>query len=190
MIIYMRHADDAEKKPHYKHDTRISSKGMEATKKIAKELVDKYGYPSKIYFSPFRRCTETVMVLLNELFLIKTGKLTNYCLKCYDNTKNDIKLIADNDIARYFSWSERMRPSVSSRTLKFNVPMNEEKCDVEKRIDNHIEAIKNESDNGIIWCITHAIIYKKIAKKLDIETPDHIGFLDHYVYEKIDNGTI
>lgn len=63
MIIYMRHANDSEKRPHYKHDARISNSGKESTKKVAKEMVEKYGYPSKIHFSPFMRCTETATIL-------------------------------------------------------------------------------------------------------------------------------
>ena len=185
MIIYLRHANDSQKRSRYKHDNHINKKGKLEAKEMTHKLIDKYGYPTKIYYSPFLRCRETLTVMVNELLYKKKGQKIHFCLKCgkadIKNIDINLDLVCDPDLSRYFVKDDRKKPSVSSSTLKFEVPIYEKKEGLIKRLDNHVESIKKE-DKGVIWCITHAIIYKKIAQRLDIVTPESIDFLDHYVY--------
>ena len=71
MIIYIRHAHDNEKHAKHKHDHRLTKKGKYQAKKLIHPLIEKYGYPTKIYFSPFIRCRETVSKMIGELYLKK-----------------------------------------------------------------------------------------------------------------------
>lgn len=180
MIIYIRHANDEESNPKYKHDTHITREGKKQIVKFIHKLVKKYGYPDRIYFSPFQRCKETVMEMINEIIFMKTGSYPKHCLKCYSY---NIELIKDSNLSRYFTKKDRNKPSVSRKTLKCKVPVNESHSDFHERIEKHIMTVKNNNNNEVIWCITHAIVFKKIGKKLNVKTQDHIKFLDHFVYK-------
>jgi len=182
MIIYIRHANDEESNPKYKHDTHITEKGKKEITKFIHKLVKKYGYPDKIYFSPFQRCKETVTEMINEIVFIKTGKYPNCCLKCYSH---EIELIEDHHLSRYFSKKDMKKPSVAPKTLKHKIPMDESHNEFHERLEKHITKVKKDvkENNEIIWCITHAITFKKIGKKLHVNTADHIKFLDHFVYK-------
>ncbi len=72
MIIYIRHANDKESNPQYKHDTHINKNCKDDIIQLTHDLIQKYGYPDTIHFSPFMRCKETISVMLNELSYIKT----------------------------------------------------------------------------------------------------------------------
>ena len=189
MIIYIRHANDNEKYPKHKHDNKITKKGKYDAKKISHKLVEQYGYPTKIYFSPFQRCRQTVAAIVSELYLKKTGIKKHFCFKCANDEKEvpnkiNIELICDSRLSRYFTSSDRKKPSVSSSTLKLGVPINEKKNGLIQRIDNYVESIKKEDHkNEVIWCITHGIIYKKIASRLGQTTNNSINFLEYFAYE-------
>lgn len=175
MIVYIRHANDKEHNPQYLHDTHITDSGKKDARKATAKLVKKYGFPDKIYYSPFLRCKETLEAMISELRFIQTGVNKKCCVKCYKG----VELIIDNDLSRCFNY-DKNKPSVSPKTLKNHVPIKETDVDLHSRIDNHI---KNVDRTKNVWCLTHAIIYKKIAKKLNIVTPDKIEFLDHFVYK-------
>jgi len=188
MIIYLRHANDSDdndkkNRHNYKHDNHITKKGKEDAKEMTHKLIEKYGYPTKIYYSPFLRCRETLTVMMKELLYKKTGYIHDFCLHCtsvndYDNIVN---LVCDSNLSRYFTKSDRKKPRVSKSTLRFGIPIHEKKTGLYERLDNHIKFIKKEDSKETIWCITHAVIYKKIADKFKIETPDHIEFLEYFI---------
>jgi broad specificity phosphatase PhoE len=191
MIIYIRHANDNQKHKHskHKHDHKITKRGKYSAKKMIHELTEKYGYPTKIYFSPFVRCRETVAAFVSELYLKKTGEKKHFCFKCADDEKDvsnkiNIELVCDSRLSRYFTRSNRKKPSVASSTLKLGVPIYEKKHGLIQRMDNYVESIKKEDhSNDVIWCVTHGIIYKKIASRLGIMTADRIDFLKYFAYE-------
>lgn len=184
MIIYLRHADDNQHHSKHKHDNHISKKGKLDAKEIVYKLIEQYGYPNKIYYSPFLRCRETVTIMMNELLNVRTGYNNDFCLKCTPENEyiHIVELICDLTLSRYFTKKDRKRPSISASTLKYGVPIYEKKEGLSKRLDLHIESIRKVDSNSIIWCITHAVTYKKIAEKLNIKTPDHIEFLEYYSY--------
>lgn len=170
MIIYMRHGNDNEKEPEYKQDNCITEKGVKDIQKFVKKMVKKYGYPKTILFSPFQRCTQTAGVIMTELIRLQTGDATDYCLK------------KDIGLSRIFTSEDKENLSVSPDTMKMGINAFETDADVNKRIKKHY---KNTSKyNYPIWCITHALIYKRLAVKLNIEVPEHIEFLEYYVHQK------
>lgn len=177
MIIYIRHANDEEHNPDFKHDPHITKKGKRKIIKLTHKLIKKYGFPDKIFFSPFQRCTETAMTMINEIVFMQTGKRKNYCIKCYSY---NIQMRTDNTLSRYFTDKDKLSPSVSPKTMKNKIPIYESKDKFSKRVHKHVSNIKNMEHN-VTWCITHAITYKKIAKHFNISTPHRIDFLDHYV---------
>ena len=184
MVVYIRHADDNNKHTKHKHDPHITKRGMHNVKKTTKELISKYGCPDTIYVSPFRRCVDTVKIMVNEINNI--------------NNNNKINVICDVNLSRYFSKSDKKHPRVSKTTLDYNVPIYETKREFHKRINNHInETVKTEKSHNenIVWCITHALVYKNIAKKLHVSTNDRIDFLEYFSYNhhkhtNIDDGPI
>lgn len=180
MIIYIRHANDDTKSSKYKNDPHITKDGKKAIGKVVKKLTKKYGYPDEIRFSPFRRCRETIMEMVNQIVLLQTGENPDYCFKCYDY---DIKLTQDIGLSRYFTSAERKNPQVSSKTLKRKIPINESHDTFHKRLETQIVNAKR-SKKKVVWCITHAVTYKKIGLKLQVSTPDHIEFLEYFVYKK------
>ncbi|ARF09444.1 broad specificity phosphatase PhoE [Indivirus ILV1] len=167
MIVYIRHANDDGHNTKYKHDPHITKEGIHNTKKIVKELIYKYGYPKEIYYSPFRRCIETMKIIMQKL----------------KNKK--IRLVCDTNLSRYFTESDKKKPRVSSKTLKYKIPIYENKKEFHQRIDNHLTKMAKKSNN--VWCITHALVYKNISEKLKIHTNPRIDFLEHFSHNVIDD---
>lgn len=184
MIICLRHAEDDELVDRqYKYDSHITETGKNKATELAHELYEKYGYPTKICFSPFQRCVETAFALVNELIYIKTKKKANKnpdcCLECYKYKR--IQLCYENNLSRHITNFKPEKPTVSPKTLQANIPINETDDAVCQRIKNHVHMMKNNKKERI-WCITHASLYKQIANKLHIRTTGHIEFLDYYTY--------
>lgn len=163
MVVYIRHANDDSKTKH-KHDPHITQNGITLIKSKLKELIKKYGYPKKIYFSPFRRCIDTMRIIIHEL-------------KKDIDTEN-IKLICDVNLSRYFNKKEKKKPKVSKKTLEYNIPINESKYSFYKRVSLNAKDMKN--NNNDVWCITHAIVYKTVARHLNVLTNDHINFFESF----------
>lgn len=166
MVVYIRHADDNDHKTKYKHDPHITQKGIFKAKIIIHELISKYGYPTEIYFSPFRRCIDTMKVMMHELKKIKNAKSKN------------IKLYCDISLSRYFTKKDKENPSISKQTLSYNIPIYENKKEFHKRVKSHVSDMSKSPNN--IWCITHALVYKNIAKRLNVYTNNRIEFLDYF----------
>lgn len=192
MIIYIRHAnDDANKSSaKYRYDPHITKLGTSQTKKLTNELVKKYGFPTQIYSGPFNRCRDTMSTMVDELVLMKTGVQAKCnCRKCY---KGNIKIETDVNLAKHSKHLDNSLDKVSPKTLKYNIPKYETEENFNNRIDNHLAKMKEYTQNisngpavnnaNVIWCITHAYIYKHIAGKLNINTSNHIEFLDYFVY--------
>jgi broad specificity phosphatase PhoE len=178
MIIYIRHGHDKDSSK-YKQDAKLTKYGKKMAKIRTKHLIDMFGFPDKILYSPFQRCKKTAVIMTVETLLIKTGSKKHVCDRCIDD--RDIELIADPNLSRYFTKSEKKHKSVKSSTLKSNVPIYESKNDFIKRIKEHAKTIIKS--DGIVWCITHAYIYKKIANELNVPVSNHIDFLDFFIYE-------
>lgn len=166
MVVYIRHANDDNHKTKYKHDPHITKHGISAIKDKVQELIIKYGYPKEIYFSPFRRCIETMRIIVHEL---KKDKKSHY---------KNINLYCDVTLSRYFSKKEQKKPKVSKKTLEYNIPIKENKYEFHRRVKENANDMKKYGND--IWCITHALVYKNVARELNIVTNDHIDFLESF----------
>jgi len=173
MVVYIRHGDDNNKHTKHKHDPHITKQGIDNVRNITKELIRKYGCPNTIYVSPFRRCIDTMKVMLHEI------NSTNEINK---KKKNKVRLVCDVNLSRYFTKSDKKHPKVSKKTLDFGIPIYESKKDFHKRINYHVTETAKKHHENVVWCITHALVYKNIAKNLNITTNNRIEFLEYFSY--------
>ena len=159
----MRHGND-NKVCHYKHDHSLKSDLMYKEEIIEKTkyLIKKYGYPKKIYCSPFKRVRETVDIMID-----------------YINSKGkSVTIKIDKNLSRYFSSNERASPSVRKTTIQYNPPLDENGHQFKKRVDKAYERIIRNDD--LTWCVTHYLVIKRIAKNNHVEIPKKMPFLYHF----------
>ena len=160
MLLVIRHANDEYEDPSYRHDNKLSREGRyECHRKIDK-LISLTGPPTHIYCSPYRRTIETAR-LLNEY---------------------DAKIIKDVRLSRYFTSSQKLDPHVSPKTLSHNVPIEEDRRDLDERIRSFIKDLKiGQREGDVIWIISHAIIVSRITHYYDpdIDT-SNINFLSGF----------
>lgn len=156
MHIYMRHGND-EKTSTFKQDKSLNSSSQCEQDIIDKthQLIKLYGYPKKIYCSPFRRARETVHIM---------NKILN------------VEIIIDSKLSRFFSKKEKLNPSVRTKTLKYNPPITESRLEFKQRV-KEIEKIINKEES--VWVITHYLVMKNICKKYNKEIPSKMPFLYH-----------
>ena len=167
MIIYIRHAHDEHPSSKYSHksDIPLNDKGKKMAFKISQKLIKKYGVPDLILLSPLYRTRQTATIfshVINQL----TGK--------------NPQMYIDPRLSKYFTESQQKNPKVRKDTKKFPLPIHESKDDVMNRVIHHLNDICKSTDKNI-WCITHAIILKYIAKHKCIDIPPHIEFLQTLV---------
>jgi len=164
MIIFIRHTDDDGSNPIYSHDPKVTKKGLKKAKEIAFRLIEQYGCPDIIFCSPFRRT-------------IQTSKIMK---KMCDNYT---KIYVDNNLSRYFCKREKKNPQVDPGTQKYDAPIYESWKDFEDRINKHLRMLKKgefAKTDEVIWCITHALVYKHVAKVYGIKIPSYIPFMHHF----------
>lgn len=169
MLIYIRHSDDEYSNPTYKHDNNITNRGVRLAQKTGKKLIEKYGLPYKIYCSPFRRTRQTLENMLSSLS---------------PELRAQIQISFDNRLCRYFSSSEKRRPKIDPKTKSHQVPITETWEDFKERIDEHIMKMRRHKykyREEVVWVITHALVYKRVARHHQKELPDYIPFM-HYFY--------
>lgn len=157
MHIYLRHGNDEVRHPTFKHDHSLNSKSATEYEIInfTKKLIKKYGYPSKIYCSPFKRARATVRIM--KKYLPHT------------------EIIIDSDLSRYFTKKEQLNPSVREYTMKYNPPLYENKQEFQRRVDRIERHVNQQRD--VCWCITHYLVIKYLCKKHQINIPRHMPFL-------------
>lgn len=153
----MRHGND-DKKSNYKHDKSLNSLPETENQIIqfTKSLIKKYGYPDKIYCSPFKRARATLEIML---------KLIN----------KKVKVIIDPNLSRFFTRNEQKNVSVRRQTLKYDPPLYENKKSFHKRVDK-VEK-KNYCTCCNVWHITHYLVLKRICQNNNIPIPNHMKFL-------------
>jgi len=100
-----------------------------------------------------------------------------------------IQVIADPRLGRVFSKAQQQDPSVFTATREAGIQIVETTEQIKARVNLHIRELqaKNRSDQ-VIWCITHAIIFKAIAKYYKVEgIPKFIPFMMSFRVSSPDN---
>lgn len=162
-VIVIRHAND-EGKCFKKHDCPVNIKdGGKDARKVGISLIKKYGLPDEIIVSPFRRTKETLELMVGDEI-------------------HKIKITQDPNISRYFSGREKDHPDVHSSTLKHNIPINESFRSFERRVRKFSQKLEEiNMKDRCIWVITHALVYKRIGRYYERQTPSRIDFLEYFV---------
>jgi len=165
MVIFIRHGNDKNdgcKNEKYSHDPTISKHGKKEVSKITHKMVDKYGIPKVIYCSPFKRCRETVKIMLEHF---------------HDCEKLPI-IVVDNRLSKFYTEKQQKKPNMRPSTRKFDPPVYE--CDhdvMERSMDIHDELCRKSNR---VWCVTHAIVVRYVSMRTDEEIP-HVEFLQMVV---------
>ena len=164
MRIYIRHGPKEYKNgdsSELKHDPGLTEQGKFESQKCGGRLLKKYGLPSFIVCSPYKRARETAQEMLEGIaFIFRKNKLN------YDKSKAP-KIIIDTDLSEYLGnhYSETL--DVSPETGKYNPPHPESFRDFCARIKHHNEKY-SYLDNGtepLVWFISHGIVIDFIKKQ-------------------------
>ncbi len=163
-IIYIRHGHDASS--GYHHDQRLTSQGWSEAKKLARKLVKEHGSPSVIYYSPFDRTTDTA----KAMYRVLRDEL---------NIK-DIKLKIEPKLGKYFSSTQRNKPSVSHATVQRGMIINSSKQAYTQGLDEHHLKVKKRHPGEVVWNVTHAIgvnhhLKRVYGKSYNVEYLEHIA---------------
>jgi broad specificity phosphatase PhoE len=169
--VLIRHACDEPDHTSikYKHDPPLC-KNIKHNKEDIIDLVHALcdqcgGEPEMIFTGPLLRCVDTAKRMMKVL----TGKP---------------ELIIDPNVSRYFSHSEQEKPKISKKSIERETPITESKREFEKRIEKHLNRVE-KSKVRVIWCITHALVMKRVDKLNQEKNPfDHIEPLEYKVFER------
>jgi len=168
-VIFLRHTDDNGSDQFEAHDNKINKRGRFRLKVVINDLLEKYGYPSIIFTSAFRRTLDTAKEI---------KKMSN----------SETVIYIDNNLSRYFCSREKENPEISQRTRKYDVPVYEEWSDFEKRVNKHLRMLKKKGyindENNLVICVTHSLVYKHAARVYGIDIPVIIPFMEHFVIHK------
>jgi len=99
--IYIRHGNDI--RTSRKHDERLSDQGKRSVKQKVDQLVEEYGLPDLILYSPFYRCRQT-------------AKIMKKTLTKYHNC--EIDKIIDPKLGRYFTRKQKRVQMLKGALLK------------------------------------------------------------------------
>lgn len=160
-MIYVRHGDDRNPNTTYPNDPSLIESSHWTIKRLTWNLLSKYGRPDAIYVSPMRRTWETALIMKEVLH-------------------QKVPLILDRHLSRYFTRKERNPKTIRPDTLKRKVPINETKDQFRFRVDQHIDHLSRCYSNRrpVVWCITHALVMKRIGTRLGISLKKHLDFLE------------
>lgn len=172
MIIYIRHSHDDEKNATHDHDAHITEKGHTKIRELVKSLISKYGYPDRIYCSPFARARETLKLFREALKIVLKGP---------DFKK--IKFKVDNRLSRYFTSDQQRNPSIRNDTKRYDPPIYEEITDFIERLKSMIDYLVQlgyGDKQPVVWCLSHGLSIKKTLLSLKLKSPESVPFLAAY----------
>jgi broad specificity phosphatase PhoE len=165
VLIYIRHANDHVDDAKHRHDRHITNKGARKAAKLAKKLIKRYGHPSAIYVSPFRRTLQTATAMAARF-------------------EHAVPTHQDPRIAQHFSKKQQRRPDISRETARAGIPIVESRDDLRARVQSHIAAMRqagHHQSSVVIWCVTHKIVVRTVGKSFRMKLPKSSGFLDYVV---------
>ena len=166
MIIYFRHGKD--KNVGYKHDERITKEGKIEIENFAVKMVEEYGLPDIICYSPLYRTRQTAKYIIRKIEEIKDDV--------------NIKLLLDPRLGRFFTGKERDNPDIHRSTYEKGPIIYESKNGFKKRVKKQLQFCKKRRNEGkIIWNITHSLVILRVAELENIDRNSHVEYLDTVV---------
>jgi broad specificity phosphatase PhoE len=162
--IYIRHAEKEFRNGEaeiFTHDPGITENGALEAKKVARKLINLWGFPKKIISSPYRRARETALIMNAELL-------------------NPLEIDFDNSLAEYLGNHRYTQMDVTMATKIHRPPHPESFDEMKKRVNKHLKHTKklmHDNPNEVIWYITHGIILKQVAANYGVKTIDQLPSL-------------
>lgn len=166
-VIYIRHGSD--RRTNHKYDEELTEEGKLAARDLAEKLINEYGLPDIIYYSPFYRTRQT------KKEMIKIIKQHNF------SKKTKIKL--DPRLGRFFDKKGRRNPDIKTSTQKKGAIIDQSMEDFKERIQEQYEDAISKP-YPVIWNITHTLVLLRIAKITNTERSKYVEYLDYCVIEK------
>lgn len=165
-IIYIRHGSD--ERQNHKYDEELTREGKEEAKKIAKKLIEEYGLPDVIYYSPFYRTRQTRKAMMHTI-------------KKYVKDESELPVLKlEPRLGRFFTKKQSKNPDIRNSTSQKGAIIYETWNEFETRVTQQYEEIKQTKDI-IIWNITHTLVLLQISFLSQIERNKHVNYLDYCV---------
>lgn len=184
LLLYIRHGDDhhdARREARYpKHDHPLNRQGKARAARMARNLVERYGAPTAVYCSPFKRARQTATIMMDAL-----------------DDGDRARVTIDPGLSRYFSRREQRRPSVGSDTHEAGPPpIRERNGEFGRRCRRQYKRVvarhffkpngdaveRSRDERPVVWCITHALVMRRVAERIGVVVPDdHVPFLGWFV---------
>jgi len=159
-IIYIRHGKD--RKSSYVCDEKLSKESRSEIEDLAEKLVEEYGVPNIIYYSPFHRTYKTAKYMKKKI---------------QEKTNQKIHFKVEPRLGRFFNKHERTDPKIRKSTYQKGAITDEIYEEFKNRIELQMNTILKK-ENKIIWNITHSLVILHIAKLNNIKRNKHVEFLD------------
>ncbi len=170
MRIYIRHAEKAYqngKSENFIHDPDITSDGREESRALAQNLIKLYGIPKVIISSPFMRCRETALEMLEEV-------------------KSDIRLKCDPLISEYLGNHNRVKLDVREDTLIHHPPHPETFVHFECRVRCHNDSMRDfDRSSGVVWIVTHGLVINRIIGCMGYKGNEKLPYLSCFLVRQI-----
>lgn len=184
LLLYIRHGDDhhdSRREARYpKHDHPLNREGKARAARMARNLVERYGAPTAVYCSPFKRARQTANIMMDAL-----------------DDSDRARVTIDPGLSRYFSRREQRRPSVGSDTHEAGPPpIRERNGEFGRRCRRQYKRVvarhffkangdtveRPRGERPVVWCITHALVMRRVAERIGVVVPDdHVPFLGWFV---------
>ena len=161
VLIIIRHGDDENGRCSKKNDCSLVKDGIRLASRVGKELITKYGVPDKIYVSPFKRTLQTLDAMVRDT--------------------DDIEVIEDKGLCRYFTEREKRDPKIHKETMRKNIPIDESYTQFRNRVSRCISFItENTGKDEVVWVITHTLVYKRFGRHFGVDLPSRIPFMHNF----------
>lgn len=184
-IVWIRHAEKQyanHKGPIgcKQHDSPIQNNDFENERINLRtlNLIDIYGIPDTIIYSPFLRTRQTMDKIYSIIRTLSDKSIEFFC---------------DPDIGEFLGFQKPkggladVEPTTSIYYPNKKIYLGESIDDLKNRVYKHLNKIKNKS--GVIWVITHGFVIKHISETIkdmfdsDIKEVDEIGTLGSMNYQ-------
>lgn len=174
MLVYVRHSDDEVDEATYRHDPKLTDDGQDLAREKGRKIIQRYGIPSLVFCSPFRRTKETLLHMLSNLSRPQ---------------REQIKIVYDNQQARYFSAKDKKHPQIARGTKAAKVPIYEDYDEFSARVDAAATALEPHiTGEPVVWVITHTTVYKIVSKRYGVSIPKRIPFMHSFPLNRYCKG--
>ena len=142
--------------------------GKKESQDAARKLIEQYGLPDIIYYSPMFRTRQTVKEMVKVV---------------EEYSRKKIKVKTEPRLGRFFTKSQRRKQKIRESTLYKGAILDETWDQFHERVDQHFSEIV-EKDYSVIWNITHTLVLLRIGQITGIYLPEHISYSDVCIVKK------